>query len=361
MSSDADLLALTAELVAFPSESRSEGPFVDWLEEQLASCDHLRLTRVGQNLVARTELGRAQRVVLAGHTDTVPAAEGPFGRNDRPRLDGDTLWGVGSSDMKGGLAVMLQLALAVPRPLVDVTYVFYAREEIAAAESGLGELIDADPDLVRGDCAILGEPTAGAVEAGCQGTMRLELRVAGARAHTARAWMGSNAIHRLAPIVAAIAEYEPRMPELAGCTYHEALQIVAVEGGVAGNVVPDTATLLINHRFAPDRSAAEAESHVRSIIEPLMADGDRLTVVDVASGAPPGVDHPLLARVVDSVCEVRAKLGWTDVARFAAIGVPAINLGPGDPTVAHMADERVERWTFDAPWRALSALLTEEG
>ncbi len=354
-----DLLAATAELVDISSESRAEGPFVDWLEARLAACDHLLIDRVGDNLVARTQAGRSQRVVLAGHTDTVPAAEGPFGPNGHARIDGDTLWGLGSSDMKGGLAVMLELARTVTAPMVDVTYVFYAREEVAAAESGLAELIERDPELVRGDCAVLGEPTAGAVEAGCQGTMRFRLELMGARAHSARAWMGRNAIHRAGPVLEAIAAYQPRTPDLAGCVYREALQVVSVDGGVAGNVVPDRCTLLINHRFAPDRSVSEAEAHVRSVIEPHLDTDDRLDVVDAAPGAPPGIDHPLLARVAGSVGEVRAKLGWTDVARFAAIGVPAINLGPGDPTVAHMADERAERWTFEAPWRALRQLLTE--
>ncbi len=352
-----DLLALTAELVNRPSVSRAEGPLVDWLETELRALGHLHTVRIGDNLVSRTNLGRTQRVVLAGHTDTVPPAEGPFGPNSSARLDGDMLWGVGSSDMKGGLAVMLELARQATDPVVDVTYVFYAREEVAAAESGLAEIIEHDESLLFGDCAVLGEPTNGAIEAGCQGTMRVEVGLAGARAHTARAWKGRNAIHRVGPLLAAVDAYQPRRPELAGCTYHEALQVVGIEGGVAGNVVPDRVVLRINHRFAPDRSAAEAEAHLRSVIEPFLEDEDSFEVVDCATGAPPGIDQPLLGRLAASVGEVRAKLGWTDVARFAAIGVPAVNLGPGDPTVAHMADEHLERWTIDVAWNALADLL----
>lgn len=350
-----DLLALTADLIDRPSVSFEEGPFTDWLESELRAVPGLDVERVGDNLVARTALGRAQRVVLAGHTDTVPPAAG----NERSRIDGDTLWGLGASDMKSGLAVMLDLARTVPDPAVDVTWVFYAREEVAAVHSGLGELIEARPDLLEGDLAVLGEPTGAAVEAGCQGTMRVRVALAGARAHTARPWMGRNAIHRLAPLLAAVAAVPERRPVLAGCEFREALQAVAVEGGVAANVVPDAATVTLNHRFAPDRTPAEAEAHVRSVVEPHLDDGDTFEVVDVAPAAAPAVDHPLLAGLVERHgLEVRSKLGWTDVARFAALGVPAANLGPGDPTLAHTADERVDRAALDRTHAILVSLLT---
>ena len=352
MTTPLELLDRTAELVAIASESHHEGPLVDHLEGLLATVPWLSVVRVGDNLVARTELGRSRRVLLGGHTDTVPA-----NGNAEPRRDGDTLWGLGTADMKGGLALMLELARTIEAPAVDVTYLFYAREEVAFVHSGLHELADARPDLLEADLALLGEPTDGAIEAGCQGTMRLEATFRGVRAHTARPWMGDNAIHRLGEAIARIDAYEPRRPVLDGCEYREALQAVRVEGGVAGNVVPDRAMLTLNHRFAPDRSAAEAEAHVRSVLDGLVADDD-LAVVDVAAGAPPGLSHPLLAGLIErGDLEVRAKLGWTDVAFFAGRGIPAANLGPGDSELAHTPEERITVDALARTWRVLSDLV----
>ena len=349
-----DLLALTAELVDVPSVSHDEAAIVDVLERRLRGVPWLTVDRVGDNLVARTQLGRSQRVLLVGHTDTVPA-----NGNARARIDGDVLWGLGSADMKGGLAVAVDLAESVAEPAVDVSYVFYACEEVAAVHSGLGLLLAERPDLLAGDVAILGEPTGGAIEAGCQGTMRIEVVVRGARAHTARPWMGRNAIHKLGRVLAAVEAFPERRPVLDGCEYREALQAVAVSGGVAGNVVPDEASVVLNHRFAPDRSVDEAFASVRELVAPHLDDGDTLTLVDRASGAKPGLDHPLLAGLIDrNHLEVRAKLGWTDVARFAELGVPACNLGPGDPLLAHTADERVERASLERTRAVLLDLLT---
>ena len=349
----ADLLRRTAELVSIPSESFAEAAITEVVEAELRALSHLEITRVGDNLVARTDLGRDLRVVLAGHTDTVPA-----NGNAEPRLEDDVLWGVGSADMKSGLAVMLELAARHPEPAVDVTYVFYAREEVAAVHSGLGELFEQRPDLLAGDVAILGEPTDGQIEAGCQGTLRLRVTLHGARAHLARAWMGRNAVHRLGALLRVLEEYEPRQPEILGCRYHESLQAVRVEGGVAGNVVPDRAVIEIGYRFAPDRSAAEAEAHVRSLLAPVLEADDEVELTDLSPAAPPAVDHPVvLAMIERHQLGVRAKLGWTDVARFAERGVPAINLGPGDATLAHTAEERVERASIDRAFGALDDLL----
>jgi succinyl-diaminopimelate desuccinylase len=350
----ADLLARTEELCAIASESRDEGPITDHLDEVLSAAPWLERTRVGDNLVARTNLGRPLRLVIAGHTDTVPA-----NGNATPRRDGATLWGLGTADMKGGLAVMVELALAAAEPAVDVTYVFYAREEIAASESGLEELFTERPDLLEGDVAILGEPTDGELEAGCQGTLRLEVTLAGARSHTARPWMGRNAIHRLGPLLDFLASHEPRQPLIGGLQFREALQAVLVTGGVAANVVPDSVTLTLNHRFAPDRTPAAAEQAVRDLLTPFLEAEDRLELIDAAPGAAPALDHPLLAALVDRHgLAVRAKLGWTDVARFAARGIPAVNLGAGDSTLAHHVDERVEGDRLDTTYRALLDLVT---
>ncbi len=348
-----DLLALTAELVDIASVSFAEQAIADRLEADLASVPWLTVERIDDNVVARTTLGRPQRIVLAGHTDTVPV-----NGNATARIDGDTLWGLGASDMKSGVAVFLELARTVAEPAVDVTYVFYAAEEVAAAHNGLGVLFGARPDLLAGDVALLGEPTSAGIEAGCQGTMRLDVTLSGARAHTARPWMGRNAIHRLAGVLGAVAGYEGRRPVLAGCEYREALQAVHVEGGVAANVVPDHARVTLNHRFAPDRSAAQAEAHVRHVLAPSLEGGDRVEVIDVATAGPPAVDHPLLAALIDrNRLPVAAKLGWTDVARFADHGIPAANFGPGDATLAHTADERVERAGIERCFGALDDLL----
>jgi succinyl-diaminopimelate desuccinylase len=349
-----DLLALTAELVDIPSVSRDERALADHLEARLRALPHLDVTRHLDNVVARTELGRASRLLLAGHTDTVPV-----NGNAGARVEGDVLHGLGSSDMKAGVAVALALAEAIPEPAIDVTWVFYAGEEIEAAANGLGHLFRDRPELVAADAAVVGEPTDGLVEGGCQGTLRLAVTLAGARAHTARPWKGVNAIHRLGEVLRVVSTYEPRCPVLDGCEFREALQAVSVEGGVAGNVVPDRAVLHLNHRFAPDRTPEEAEAAVRELLAPTLSAGDEVELLDSAPGALPGLAHPLLAALVErSGAPVRAKLGWTDVARIAAHGIPACNFGPGDPTLAHHRDERVARDPIEGCYRALAEVLT---
>jgi succinyl-diaminopimelate desuccinylase len=344
-----DLIALTAELVDIPSVSHDELAITDHLEAQLAVAPWLEVTRVGENLVARTHLGRAQRLLIGGHTDTVPPND-----NQRARIDGHVLWGLGSCDMKSGLAVMLELALTVPEPAIDMTYVFYECEEIDSKYNGVERLFRERPDLVAADAAILAEPTGAMVEAGCQGTMRVVVTQTGVRAHSARPWLGINAIHRLGPVLAAVAAHEGRKVEIDGCLFLEALSAVGIEGGVAGNVVPDRATVVLNHRFAPDRTPEEAEAALRE----LVGDVDGFEVVDFAVAAPPGLGHPLLkSLVVASGGPPRAKLGWTDVARFAARGVPATNFGPGDPNVAHAAEERVTRADLEKVASVLKSLL----
>jgi succinyl-diaminopimelate desuccinylase len=348
-----DLLRRTAELVAVPSVSLDEACLADQVEAELRQLPHLDVQRVDDNVVARTHLGRTMRLVLAGHLDTVP----PHG-NATPRLDGDVLWGVGSADMKGGLAVMLELARTVPEPVIDVTWVLYRGEEIASEHNGLGHLFRDRPDLVAGDVALLGEPTGGAIEAGCQGSVRVQVTLAGRRAHTARPWMGRNAIHRAGQLLTMLGSYEPRRPVLDDCEFREAIEAVAIEGGVAGNVVPDRVLVTINLRVAPDRTAVEAEASLRDMLADVLEPEDELKVVDVAEGAPPAMTHPLLAALRDrNDLAVRAKLGWTDVARFAAAGIPAANFGPGDSTLAHSPDERVDGASLEVAYTAVADLL----
>ena len=348
-----DLLQRTAELVAVPSVSLDERRLADEVEAELRGIDGLQVERVDGNVVARTQLGRPMRLVLAGHLDTVPA-----NGNETPRIEGDVLWGLGSADMKGGLAVMLEVAQSLDDPAVDVTWIFYTGEEISSVHNGLGHLFRDRPDLVAGDVALLGEPTSGEIEAGCQGSMRVQATLRGRRAHTARPWMGRNAIHRVGRVLSVLDGYEARKPVLDGCEFREALEAVAIEGGVAGNVVPDQATLTINVRYAPDRTAEEAEAALRDLLGDTIEPEDEWKVLDVAVAAPPSMTHPLLAALRDrNELAVRAKLGWTDVARFAAAGIPAANFGPGDAKVAHNADERVERHELESTYAALVDLV----
>lgn len=351
-----DLLADTSELVGVPSVSYHESQLADLVERRLRAIPWLQVDRVDDNVVARTSLGRDRRVILGGHLDTVPA-----NGNETPRIDGDELWGLGAADMKAGLAVMLALAGAVDGPRVDVTYVFYACEEVARAANGLLRLFRARPELLVADAAVLAEPTGARVEAGCQGVIKAEVTVTGERAHSARPWLGVNAIHRLAPVVEVVAAFEGRQPVLDGCRYQEALQAVGVRGGVAGNVVPDRATVTLNHRFAPDRSANEATEALRTLLAPTLDPdrGDTIEIIDEAPSAPPGLDDPTLARLVAASGQApQAKLGWTDVSFFAERGIPATNFGPGDPSVAHAASERVSRYDLETVYRILAELIT---
>jgi len=351
-----DLLALTADLMDIPSTSHHEAALADHVEAALAGCRWLTVERIGDNIVARTSLDRPRRLVVAGHLDTVPPAT-----VEAPRMEEDVLWGVGAADMKGGLAVMLDLASGLSEPSMDVTWCFYACEEVARDQSGLEHLWRSRPDLLAGDAAVLGEPTGCRVEAGCQGTLRAVVTLGGVRAHTARPFTGRNAIHRLAPVLAKVTGWQGRSIVLGGCEYVEQLQAVAVQGGVAGNVVPDLATLTLNYRFAPDRDGEGPRHFVEGLLEGCLDEalGDAVEVVDEAPGAPPSLDDPLLAALVAATGEApRGKVGWTDVASFWAHGVPAANFGPGDPLLAHHPDERVDRRSLERARAVLGRLLT---
>lgn len=355
MSLGAALLERAAGLVAIRSVSGEEAAIAAHVAGVLEAAGHLEVTRVGDNVVARTLGDRPARLVLAGHLDTVPPAA-----NEQPVVEGDRLAGLGAVDMKGGLAVLLACAEQVRDPAVETTYVFYAREEVDQRRSGLVELASARPDLLAGDAAVLAEPTGGVVEAGCQGTLHATVRVRGRRAHTARPWQGRNALHRLGPVLDLVASYEGRRPVLEGCEYRESLQAVAAAAGVAGNVVPDEASLVLNHRFAPDRDAPTAFASIVALLRPVLEDsaGDEVVLDAAAAPAPPFLAHPLLAALVEaSGARPRAKLGWTDVSFFASRGVPAANFGPGDPELAHRPDEAVRAGELEHAYRVLRRLL----
>jgi succinyl-diaminopimelate desuccinylase len=296
-------------------------------------------------------VGRPSRVLLAGHLDTVPIAD-----NVPSRRDGDHLFGCGTSDMKSGDAVFLHLAATVAEPVHDITLIMYDCEEIEAAANGLGRIERELPDWLAADVAILGEPSGGYIEAGCQGTLRVVVSATGTRAHSARSWLGDNAIHKLGAALDRLADYDARIVDIDGCIYREGLSAVRIDGGVAGNVIPDAASLTVNFRFAPDRSPQAALAHVNEVFGGL-----DVTVLqtDVAAGALPGLQHPAAAALVQAADGmVRAKYGWTDVARFAALGIPAVNYGPGDPNLAHRRDERVSVAQITAVTQTLRRYLT---
>ncbi|APZ35802.1 succinyl-diaminopimelate desuccinylase [Microbacterium aurum] len=344
---------LTRAICDIPSVSGQETPLADAIFRAVSALDHLDVYRDGDTIVARTRLGRAQRVAIAGHIDTVPINDNLPTRDIE--IDGEPyLWGRGTVDMKGGTAVQLRLAAELVAPRVDITWLWYDNEEVDADLNGLARLARSRPDLFEADFAILGEPSNGQVEGGCNGTLRVVARTHGVRAHSARAWMGENAIHRAAPILARLAEYRPREVAVDGLVYRESLNAVRISGGVAGNVIPDRCDVEINYRFAPSRTLEQAAEHVRAVLE-----GFEVEVVDGAAGARPGLDAPLAQEFLAAVgAEQRPKYGWTDVARFAALGVPAVNYGPGDPSLAHHDEERVPYAQIEDVERGLRAWLS---
>jgi succinyl-diaminopimelate desuccinylase len=328
----ADVTTLTGALVDIPSESRHEQRIADEVETALRRLAHLHVTRTGNTVVARTELGRAQRVAIGGHLDTVPAAD-----NLPHRRDDQNLYGLGANDMKGGVAVALRCAYELVQPARDVTYVFYECEEIEDEANGLRLLAESHPHLLQADFAVLMEPSAAGVEAGCQGTLRAHVSTSGVRSHSARSWLGHNAIHDAADILTRLNAYEPRRVLIDGLEYREGLNAVGIEGGVATNTIPDACVVTVNYRYAPDRDPQAAITHVQEVF-----DGYPIEVVDNAPGALPGLSHPAAAAFVEATgTQPRPKFGWTDVSRFSALGVPAVNFGPGDPSLAHTPGEYV--------------------
>lgn len=349
----ASSLDITRWICDVPSVSGDEQVLADAIFAALAEASHLEMFRDGNTLVARTMLGRPQRVVIAGHIDTVP-----INHNLPTRIaevDGEPfLWGRGTVDMKAGVAVQLKLALELRDPAVDVTWMWYDNEEVDAERNGLTRLSRSRPDLFAGDFAILGEPSNGTLEGGCNGYLRVVVRTHGMRSHSARSWIGENAIHKVAPVLARLAEYRAKSVEVEGLVYREGLNAVRISGGVASNVIPDLCEVEVNYRFAPSRSVDEAVAHVRDVFA-----GYEVEVIDSAAGARPGLDAPIVQQFVAAVGGVpRPKYGWTDVARFSAMGIPAVNYGPGDPHLAHHDHEQVAVAQIDDVERGLRSWLT---
>ena len=332
---DGDVVELLRALIDIESVSGHEAEIADRVEQALRGYGHLKVVRDGNVVLASTELDRAERVVIAGHLDTVPVAGNLPSWTTDDGAGRQIIWGRGACDMKGGIAVQLSVAAAVTRPQRDVTWVFYDNEEVEEYRNGLSRIGREHPDYLRGDFAVLCEPTRARIEGGCQGSMQLQVELRGLAAHSARSWMGQNAIQDAGSLLQRLASYQPRQIEVDGLIYREGLNAVTISGGIAGNVIPDRCLVEINYRFAPDKSPAEAEAYVREVL-----DGYPIHVTDVAAGARPGLDQPAAAEFLRAVGgQASAKLGWTDVARFSAMGIPAVNFGPGDPTKAHADDE----------------------
>ena len=349
-----DVAALTAAVCDIQSVSGDERALADAIETALGAHPHLEVLRDGDAVVARTRLGRERRVVVAGHIDTVPIASNLPTRRVRAQDGTEELWGRGTVDMKGGVAVALHLAAVLREPQWDVTWVFYDHEEVASALNGLGRLVRNHPDWLAGDLAVLGEPTAGGIEGGCNGTLRAEIRTTGRTAHSARGWRGVNAIHAAGEILDRLNAYEARDVDVDGLVFREGLNAVGITGGIAANMIPDSCVVTVNYRFAPSLDPAGAEAHVRQVFE-----GFDVTVTDIAEGARPGLTDPLALDFLRSVGgEARPKYGWTDVARFAALGIPAVNYGPGDPNLAHRVDEHVDTAAITAVTDMLRRYLT---
>lgn len=344
----ASVVDIARVLIDSPSPSGHEVGLADAIEKALGAAPHLEVIRHGNTVAARTHQGLPSRVVWAGHIDTVPAHG-----NDQSSVSGGVLHGRGSVDMKSGVALGLKLAMEVTDPSVDVTWIFYDNEEVESVKNGLGLFGAAYPEWVRGDFAIVGEPSNAIVEGGCNGTLRVEVSATGTRAHSARSWMGDNAIHRAHEILERLVSYRSATVDVDGLAYREGMNAVGIRGGVAGNVIPDDCTITVNYRFAPDKGVSDAIAHVEELFE-----GFHVTVVDSAPGARPGLTNRVVQGFVASLgVEVAPKYGWTDVARFGQWGIPALNYGPGDPSLAHADDEHVEIAQIEACYEGLKRWL----
>ncbi|WP_405735274.1 succinyl-diaminopimelate desuccinylase [Bifidobacterium sp.] len=362
--------SLLGQIMAVYSVSDAEGPLTDRVERFLKCYPHLQVHRDGDTIVASTDLGRKNRVILAGHLDTVPVLDNfppKWLAPGDPLIDKDVaemypgtpvMWGRGATDMKASDAVLLYLAATLTDPKVDLTFVFYDHEEVAAEYNGLGRVVEDHPDWIQGDFAIIGEPTSCGIEAGCNGTMRFDVIANGVAAHSARAWMGDNAIHKAAEILNRLVAHKDEAVDVDGLIYQEGLNATLISGGNGTNVIPSECRVHVNYRFAPDKTLAEAKAlMIGEGAESELGNGEHpatggffhgfdIEMRDESPSARPGMSDPLVQSLVKLVEERTgrqplAKLGWTDVARFSQLGVPAVNLGAGSPLLAHKNNEQV--------------------
>jgi succinyl-diaminopimelate desuccinylase len=327
------LAARVLEIVDIASESRNEAALAAHVLAQLPGARD-----AGDTCVLAGTTSRQDRplVLLAGHLDTVPAQGNFPGR----RQDG-VIHGLGAADMKAGVAVMMELALALPSldASVDVGLVFFGREELPFGDSSLTPLLEREPGLRTADLAIVMEPTDNELHAGCVGNINATWTFRGIAGHSARPWLADNAIHRAGRGIAELAALEPVDHDFAGLTFREVISAVTVHGGVARNVIPDECVVEVNMRYAPGTGAEAAEARLRALCEPhgeLVIDGN------APSGAVPDQGNVYVSRLVEAGgLAVAPKQAWTPVAEFASVGVDAVNFGPGKPLYAHRRDEQV--------------------
>ena len=329
------LVERTLELVSIPSVSRSEAAAMAYVRDELA----LEPLVADDDVLFATTARRPGRplVLLAGHVDTVPAQDNLPGR-----LENGSVVGLGASDMKGGVAVMLEVAdwtRSADRDLdLDLGFFFFTREELPAEESPVPAFLEESADAKAAELAIVLEPTDNELHLGCLGNLEARLTFRGVSAHSARPWTGDNAIHKASAALAPLAELEPRDVEVDGLVFREVVSAVGIEGGIAGNVVPDRCAACLNYRYAPGRTREQAEARIGE----LAGDAE----VEILGNSPPAdvvLDRPLVTRLRQAGgFAVRPKQAWTPVAQFAEAGIDAVNLGPGATRYAHKADERVE-------------------
>jgi succinyl-diaminopimelate desuccinylase len=355
MTTVAERFAARAEaLVAIPSESRDEEAILTEIRRGLPSVFEIVDDQDSALLALPERRPGAPLVLLAGHVDTVPIARSAPGRRE-----GETLYGRGASDMKSGLAVMEEVADALGsgelESDLDVGLLFFGREELPFAESALGPLFDRRPEIADAALAIVLEPTANRLEAGCLGNLNATVTFEGEAAHAARPWLGRNAIHAAITALAPVSDLPIRDVEVDGLTYREVASVTTIQGGVATNVVPDRAIAHVNFRYGPTHTPAEAERRLRELL------GHPSATVEIVGNAPPGLvpsGNPLMERLrAAGDLAVGPKQAWTPVAEFGLLGVDAINFGPGDPQYAHRDDEQVEVAALVRSYEVLRAFL----
>jgi succinyl-diaminopimelate desuccinylase len=336
------LAARTLELVDIPSESRDEATIARHVLSVVPGARD-----AGDGCV----LAGDGPVVLAGHFDTVPAQGNLPGR-----ADAEAVHGLGASDMKAALAVMVELAVAQRAP--GTTLCFFPREELPVSESALTPLLQREPSLRNAEIAIVMEPTANAIHAGCLGNVNATWTFHGVSGHSARPWLADNAIEHAARAIAQLAESAPpERLDFEGLEFVEAVSVVGIEGGIARNVIPDRVTAQVNYRYSPGRSARDADARLHALCD---GEGRDLAIESNAPSAPVAASHPFVQRLVEAgSLEIAPKQAWTPVAEFALAGVPAVNFGPGDPAYAHRRDELVRVDALVRSFRALESVLCD--
>jgi succinyl-diaminopimelate desuccinylase len=328
------LAELALELVNIASVSRHEQEVTSWIAGRVGRLRAVRIVYRQSDAIIFGPPGRPD-VILAGHSDTVPAQDNLPGR-----LENGQVHGLGSSDMKGSLAVMLCLAEELDRLPVNLNplFVIFGREELPLSESVLSGLFDACPSMLEASLAVVMEPTDNVLQAGCLGNIKASLVFRGVAAHSARPWLGVNAIHEAIRGLRPLVNAEPEDVVLDGLTFREVVGVTEISGGIANNVIPDTVVCGLNFRYAGHRTPAEAETRLRE----LVGSAGELKVLSNAPSAPVATDNPLLRRLQTAGdLRIEPKQAWTPVAEFAGRGIAAINFGPGTPELAHRRDERI--------------------